>query len=341
MALVFMDGFDHQSSKGWAPAVSSFVAGRNGGSAMQAPASISFSPTRRVGFTPVSHAFVGAAALASSGDFGSSSSSSLMLLGDGGSTTHLTVNYSATGALQLRRGEGSGTVLATSTQRVLDSVWHYLEIEATIADAGGIAKVRLNGVEVINFTGDTRNGGTSTNIDGLGCGRGTGAGASISLDDVYVCDDSGSAPYNTYLGDVTIPFRLANGNGVLSQWVGSDGNSTDNYLLVDETAPNTTDYVASDVPGDRDLVTVQDMTSTTGSVLAAQTVVYGAKSDAGAANVKMIQRASTGTVVADAVGQPLSTTYATYGGEIRVLDPDSTAWTHAKINSLEVGVEVA
>jgi hypothetical protein len=335
-----MDGFDHQSSKGWTPAVTSFISGRNGGSAMQPPATISFSPSRRIGFSPASHVFIGAAVMANSADFGSQSSSSLMVLGDNGSTTHLTVNYSATGVIQLRRGEGSGAIIATSAERVQDSVWHYLEIEATIADAGGVAKVRLNGVEVINFTGDTRNGGTATTIDGLGCGRSSG-GSLIGLDDLYVCDDTGAAPYNTFLGDVTIPFRLADGNGALSQWVGSDGNSTDNYLLVDETVPNTSDYVASDVTGNRDLVTVQNMTSTTGTVLAAQTVIYGAKSDAGAANVKMLQRASTGTVFADATGQPLSTTYAAYGGEIRVLDPDGTAWTHTKINNLEVGVEVA
>lgn len=341
MALLFMDGFDHQTSKGWVPAITSFVAGRNGGNAMQPGQSISWSATRRLGFSPTSHVFVGVAVLANANDFGSPTSSSLMLLGDGGATNHLTINYSPTGAIQLRRGEGNGTVIATSVQTALDSVWHYLEVEATIADAGGIAKVRLNGIEVINYTGDTRNGGTATTIDAIGHARGSGA-SQISIDDMYVCSDSGPAPYNTFLGDVTIPFRLANGNGSLSQWVGSDGNSADNYLLVDEAgAPNTTDYVASDVIGNRDLVAVQDMSSLTGSVLAAQTVVYAAKSDAGAASLKTLQRSSTGTVVADAVAQPMSTTYAAYGGDIRVLDPDNTSWTHTKINNLEVGVETA
>lgn len=44
-----------------------------------------------------------------------------------------------------------------------------------------------------------------------------------------------------------------NGNGYLNEWLGSDGNSIDNYAMVNETPPSTLEYVESSVDGQRDM----------------------------------------------------------------------------------------
>jgi hypothetical protein len=53
---------------------------------------------------------------------------------------------------------------------------------------------------------------------------------------------------------------LSDGNGDFSQLVGSDADSTNNYLLVNEAgAPVTTSYVESDTVGQRDFYAMGDI----------------------------------------------------------------------------------
>ncbi|HUR18887.1 MAG TPA: hypothetical protein VMZ51_08140 [Acidimicrobiales bacterium] len=64
------------------------------------------------------------------------------------------------------------------------------------------------------------------------------------MDDFYCCNGAGSTN-NDFLGDTTVHKLLPNADGDTNLWVGSDGNSTSNYLLVDENSPSASDYVES------------------------------------------------------------------------------------------------
>lgn len=262
----------------------------------------------------------------------------LTLRGDAGATSHLNVIFDSVGHLVLRRGT---TTLATSAQTASAGVWYYLEVKATIADAGGVCVVRVDGVDWINFTGDTRNAGTATTIDSLRLiGAGSGTSGTITWDDMYVCDGTGAAPYNDFIGDHKVETLRPAGNGASSQFVGSDGNSVDNYLLVNEVTPDPADYVGSGVAGSRDLYDTGDLAATTsGTVRAVQVQLYAAKSDAGTATVKTAIRSPSGVVDAS-TAQPLSTTYAMLNGPIRLTDPDGAAWTIGTVNGMQVGAEV-
>lgn len=287
-----------------------------------------------------SRIFYGVAINVTSGIFGATGSANpgIVLRGDSGTVDHLTLNWDVNGRVHLRRGSPNGAVIATSSHTPLVSgTWHYYEIEATVADAGGVCKVRLDGVEVINFTGDTKNGGTNTTIDQVHIGN-LAVTPTMLLDDEYLNDDTGPAPHNTYWGDVSIRESRYNGNGAINQLVGSDGNSVDNHLQVDEVPYNTTDYNGSATPGQQDLYAVADISGAT-TVLAVQQHVYVAKTDAGARSIKTLMRAATGTIASSAE-TPLSTTYAVVDGPIRTTDPDNAALTQANINSAQFGVEV-
>lgn len=251
--------------------------------------------------------------------------------------THLSLTNNSAGKLELRRGPANGgTTLAAGTTTIPVSEWHYYEMKCTIADSGGTAIVRVDGVEVINFTGDTRNGGTFVGIDGVAIGA--GSSGSFFWDDLYVCDTSGAAPANDFLGDISVKRLFPNGDGAVNQFVGSDGNSVQNYLLADENPANTTDWNASAVVGQRDLYALDDLPANAVTVFGMQAFVTSAKTDAGARSMKVCDRGSA--TVRAAATQPLSTTYVHYASPLYTTDGDGTALTPVVVNAVQVGAEV-
>lgn len=263
----------------------------------------------------------------------------LVLMGDAGATTHLVVGYTGTGQITVSRG---GAVLGSTDDGVLtQSVWHYLEVSATLSDTVGAVKMRLDGVTPPGWADltnvDTRNGGTGAVFTDV---RQQGAGGTTDMyvDDVYVCNGAGTKN-NDLLGDTAVYTLLPDGNGTYSGMVGSDGNSVDNYLLVDEPdEPNTADYVGSDVDGTKDTYTFGDLVPTTGTVVGVTASLYAAKSDAGTKSVRAVVR--RGGVDATGADKTLAMDYAPHD-EVMESDPtDGTDWTIGNVNAAEFGAEV-
>jgi hypothetical protein len=89
-----------------------------------------------------------------------------------------------------RNSVTSGTLLATSTNALPILTWNYIEVKLTIADSGGNWEVRVNESTWLNFTGDTKQSttlSTATRIQIWGRGSDNG------IDDLYICDGTGSA----------------------------------------------------------------------------------------------------------------------------------------------------
>lgn len=229
----------------------------------------------------------------------------------------------------------ANTVIATSTYVLPASAWAYLEAKAVIADAGGSVEVKVDGTVVVSFSGDTRNAqtGVCTTINLSP----PGGSNRLRVDDMYILDSGGSAPYNTYLGDIAVRTLLPDGNGDSSDWVGSDGNSVNNYQQVDEANSSATDYNGTALTGKTDLYTVTDI-PTTDVPLATQLVIYAAKSDAGTPPVmKPVTKGDGGTVLEESA-IALSTTYQVFQSAIRTTDPDGDALTATNVNAMQIGV---
>jgi hypothetical protein len=257
-----------------------------------------------------------------------------ILYGDAGVTAHLSLRWNAAGVLGLYRG---GTLIATASVTVREpvGVWHYIEMSATIADSGGTCVVKINGTEVINFTGDTKNAGTATTIDAIRFQR-TVPG-NVYWDDYYLCDATGSAPYNTFLGEVRVQALMPTGAGASTQWTPSTGA---NWAAVDEVPPSATDYVLTATSGFRDTYAMSDLTGTVNTVLAARTYALAKKSDTGAASIKIVDR--SGSTDYYSTSAALATTDTTMLGTLRITDPaTSAAWTASGVNALQAGVELA
>ena len=168
-------------------------------------------------------------------------------------------------------------------------------------------------------------------------GQGGSAGGDIVMDDIYVCDDTGGTN-NDFLGDIRVEALLPNGNGNSSQFDGSDGNTTDNYLLVDDATPNDdTDYVESPDSGDKDTYAYGNLASSTGSVYGVQICPYARKTESGIRNLKTVARLS-GTET-DGPERPVGDSYA-YMPDIRETKPGGGAWSISDVNSAEFGQKV-
>jgi hypothetical protein len=261
----------------------------------------------------------------------------LVALLDAG-TLQTDVRLNLDGTLSVTR---NATVLGTSSYALSIGVVYYIEFKCLISDASGTYEVRVDGSnKVSGSSADTKNTANATaNQIRIGSTVNSNPTKNVDFDDLYICDGAGSTN-NNFLGDCRVDAYLPSGNGNSSVLVGSDGNSTDNYLLVDETAPNAdTDYVQSSTSGDLDDYAFADMTHTPTSIFGIQVLVNAKKDDAGSRSVATLTRSGS-TNYAGAT-QALGTSY-TYYSDIRETDPDTAvAWTKAGFNAASHGVKVA
>lgn len=135
-------------------------------------------------------------------------------------------------------------------------------------------------------------------------------------------------------GPFEIERLVPTGNGTSSAWLGSDADSVDNYLLVDDGDKNSADYVTSTTPAQDDTYTHSTTIPATSSVYAVQTTIAASNTVIG--EVQTIQ--SDGTNVAATSVPVSSTTNWVDPTAARIVAPDGSAWTPAKVNSLEFGI---
>lgn len=230
------------------------------------------------------------------------------------------------------------TTLGTSATGVVSGgATNYIEFKASIHDSTGAYEVRVNGASVLSGSGaDTRNGGTGVVTSIEICGA---TSVDSDFDDVYICDTTG-AVNNDFLGDVRCDAYFPSGNGNSSDLVGSDANSVDNYLLVDEASTDgDTSYVESSTAGDHDTYAFGNMAHTPLTIHGVQIVASAKKDDAGARSIATVTR--SGGADTDGATQALSTSYVMYQ-EILEEDPDSSApWDKTGFDAAEFGVKVA
>lgn len=253
---------------------------------------------------------------------------------DGG-TVQTDIRLRTDGTLRATR---NGTTLATSSNAISNNTLYYIEVKVTISDASGVVELRVNGSSTgwINITGQDTKNTANASANGI---KLSGVGISTDFDDYYICDGTGSAN-NDFLGDVRVDCYLPSGNGNSSQLVGSDGNSTDNYALVDESSQNgDTDYVQSATVNNKDTYAFADMVHTPSSIFGTQLNMIAKKDDSGTRSICSVCRSDGADYDGDT--QALGTTYVDYR-QIRETDPaTSSAWTRSNLNSAEFGVKVA
>lgn len=324
MALVYMNGFEHAPTATVLPVGGIATNGRyDSARTWQVTAGnvgLFYLPTG----SSLSQATVGLAILRNSSW---SLAGTMFSLADN-ATDNIRVASTAGNGVQLYQG---ATLLYDSAAGILaNGSWYYFELSVVLATgATGSWELRMNGQTLGSGT-TVRTAASTTNFNTIGVNRGA---QTVYVDDIYVNSTAAD-----FAGEVSIIRLTPNGNGTYSQLVGSDGNSTDNYLLVDEVPASTADYVASSAAGDKDTYTFSDLPSGTGNIIAIQPLFYAAKSAANIKKFRAVMR--SGGSNQNGSDLFLGGTYE-HVGEIITLSPfTSSAWTESEVNGMEVGFEV-
>ena len=240
----------------------------------------------------------------------------------------------------LRGSHTSGAIaLGTTTAALSLNTYAYLELKVLIANSGGTIGLCINGVSVLSLTSqDTQQtavaGWNAVSVGQCESPGSSSANCTFDYDDLYVLDGSGSAPWNTFLGDVRVDARYPTAEGANAAWTPLSG--TDNALMVDEVAPDdNTTYNATGTVGATDTHVVQDAPVAGATIYGVQHCLSMAKSDAGVCQIAPVIRHGSTDYVGAAIAP--STSYA-YGLQIAQVNPGTSAqWAESDFNSAEFG----
>jgi len=222
--------------------------------------------------------------------------------------------------------------------------WYYIEVKVVKSNSisAGDVSLRVDGVEWIELdaASDTLYSLEPAYTNSLLFWPQTGK--DLYFDDIYICDETG-AKNNTFLGPVKVATIYPNGNGNSSQFTGSDADSVDNYLHVDDATGQDDDssYVESDTINHVDLYTLEDLPGTTGTIhgvdfvsVVKNDVEGGGNSRQGAPVVRVNGTDYQGDTFN--VGSPF-----THKHHILEDNPDDAAdWERADIDATEFGIKV-
>jgi hypothetical protein len=335
--IIFMDGFDHYNTSAnvadkWntSGTTHSFTSGRISGSAIRLYGtadrlSRSFSNNQ---FVCVSFGFYATSL--------GSTTTQICALTDGASVqVDLSINPNYT--LSITRN-GTALTNGTSTLIIKPYTWNWIEFKVMIADSisANSCQVQVNGELVINVsTGQDTKVTTNAYANGLRLNV-LDTTNYVHYDDFILQVGSGS----DFLGDTKIITSFPSSNGSSSSWTGSDGNSTDNYLLVDETNPDDdTTYVQSDTVGQKDLYGFPSLGSTATSIVALGVDINCRKTDATSRTICAVVK--SGATEQDGANVAVTDTYFYQIQNILPTNPNTgTAWTQATVEAAEIGQKV-
>lgn len=135
--------------------------------------------------------------------------------------------------------ESPAATIVGSTQQLTLGQWYYVELQSMIR-AAAAEEIRwwLDGVEMGSSTAE----GTTTlssNFD-IGPAIAYGASREIDIDDIYMTDDQGTAPFNTRLGPISVwtSLPISDVGGGAASWTKGDGTTTTNkFSAIDNRPP--------------------------------------------------------------------------------------------------------
>lgn len=253
-------------------------------------------------------------------------------------TGGFSVSLNADRSLTVKRGSTSLGSSAAGAVPLDD--WCYLELKLICDSTTGSYEVDIDGVDVLSATGvDTQH--SSDNFHDVV--RFSGALASttpekgVQIDDFWVCDSTGAAPMNTFLGSgIKISTIHPDGDGDDTDWTPSTGIT--NYNLVDEEVLVDSDYVEAAITSDVDLYTYEALPDIH-NLKAVQVVTEALSTEPAEWTLETVVKQNP-TVDSDG-GQILGS--SEWLGITRTMEtnPVTTSnWTVAEVDNLQIGVRV-
>lgn len=235
----------------------------------------------------------------------------------------------------------SGNLTLTYGSAGVDpDVFNHYQIEWVRSDSTGILRVRINGNTMPGVpdrtTGDTKAEiGLTPDAARQMTLRASGSDRPL-IHSIVAWDSVAGDAFNAlWPQPIIIEGGAPDGAGT-SDWTGSDADSVDNHLLVDERPADSVDYIESNTATDLQVLTLPDQVNA-GTPLAVTAVAYGRDTTAGGQQVKLGVRSSGSDSEAD-IGLPASDGHIQHTA---LLDPNGDiAWTETNRNAAELVMEV-
>jgi hypothetical protein len=346
MALLFIDGFDHYAAadfgKKWnetgAGTTMSATGGRRGTAGVNFPANTA--NLRLVKNFPNTQSWVAGFALRFVSDAtGSGITDTRIIRWQDSGTQQVELRVERTTRKFLVTRNGATVTGGTSDYIVPLNQEIYVEMKVTIADSIGSNSciVRVNGTEVINVAaGQDLKNTANAYANSVMIGPNQLGGGSFIMDDLYICDQSGSTN-NDFLGDCRIDLKMPSADGFYTD--GTPSTGSDNFAMVNATPVGTGNFVTLANNGDRDSYQHNGLPAVTGSVIyGVQVNAAVDKDDAGTRDAATFIR--SGTVDEDGASVALGTTYGILR-DVYELNPDgNVAWNTTTVDNAEFGVVV-
>jgi hypothetical protein len=262
----------------------------------------------------------------------------------GSVTAQLGVYANGVGGLSISI-DGSNMLAASQPNVFFPNVWHYLEMRYKPSHTDGVVQVRLDGVDVITYTGKTCPDGTPAKVNTVRWitseSDHTHSTASAYgtqwIDDLYICDTLG-AELNDFLGDVQVIALLPSADAGPNDMSVYGGSVTHASAVNEVPANDGASYLYSNIAGDTEMFTVPALPATIMDVLAVSTHCRVRKDAPGASSIKL--RATVNGSAAQSDDLALTTVYTS---KVMIMPsaPDSGAWTKEKVAGMTIGVELA
>lgn len=224
----------------------------------------------------------------------------------------------------------------TSTFTIPLGAYIHFAVKCVLHASAGAWIVQVNGAEVLNVSGIDTTTTANNYATQVSLAGGINRTGTFYYDDWIVYDTSGTT-YNDFLGDKRVIEQAPTGDGGTMQFTPSTGTS--GFAMVDEVPPDgDTSYIEDATVGHVARLTFPSLPVSTGTVLSADVVWYGRKTDAGTRTIK--GSVKSGASTASGADTALATTYGYGRGQFDTDPNGGGAWTIAAVNAAEYGVEV-
>jgi hypothetical protein len=241
---------------------------------------------------------------------------------------------------------GTATIGSASASPMPTQTWFYFEMKVRIHPTLGSYEVRINGSTVISGSNvDTQNIANKfadmVVINSRRTANSDGVNTGLRICDLYICDGTGSAPYNDFLGDCRVDVLYPTAEGTTNDMAPSSG--TDNSALVDDAIPSETsgdtDYVTGDT-GERDIYVMGDLSHYPTTIFGVQANSLVKKIGDGDVTVKPCLRVGGTNYDSSKILLPRADDYYMLS-DIWTQNPATSAsWLRAAVNGAEAGLVV-
>ena len=225
--------------------------------------------------------------------------------------------------LKALRGGINGTLLDSHAPIKINTTY-LLETYYKPLNSGGQITVKLDGLQVISYAGDTTAGLEA--VDNILFGYNGGL-SYLNFDDIVIDNAD-------WIGNTRIQKLQISGAGTTSEWDASAGNPED---CIDEIPYSDSDWVETNVVDESLTCACADMTGNVDSVKCVEVYGRGEYEGSPTPTKQKVAIRVNGTEYYGSDESP-ALTFDTFGKRWELNPDDAAAWEEADINAIEIGV---